>query len=118
MAESKSPLEQLTPTQRILALAAILVVAGIVVAVRGCGERPQPTPPSGEPPQTLANRNVRFGMPADAKADPANRAAYLIDRPQYVLSYNDSTKNPNWVSWNLTAADIGHTERDTSFEPD
>ena len=57
-------------------------------------------------------------MPADAKHDPANRNAYLMERSQYVLSYNDTTKNPNWVCWNLTASDIGPAERDTSFEPD
>ena len=28
-----------------------------------------------------ANRNVRFGMPAPAKADPESREAYLIARP-------------------------------------
>ena len=32
-----------------------------------------------------ANPNVRFGLPAPAKADPASREAYLIDRPQFVL---------------------------------
>jgi endonuclease G, mitochondrial len=111
---SKSPLDGLTPVQRILIGVALLILAGAVVAVRGCREQPQP----GEPGHTLANRNVRFGMPAEATTDPANKNAYLIERPQYVLSYNDSTKNPNWVCWNLTAADIGKAERDLSFEPD
>ena len=46
-----------------------------------------------------ANRNVRFGMPAPDKADPESREAYLIARPQYVLSYNARTKTPNWVCW-------------------
>jgi hypothetical protein len=27
------------------------------------------------------NRNIRFGMPAPAKADPESREAYLIARP-------------------------------------
>jgi hypothetical protein len=35
-----------------------------------------------EPP----SRNVRFGLPSAAKAD-ARREVYLIERPQYVLSY-------------------------------
>jgi endonuclease G, mitochondrial len=113
---SKSSLDQLTPAQRILVAAALLIIAGLVVAVRGCREQPRPGPQ--QPGETLANRNVRFGMPATATADPANKNAYLIDRPQYVLSYNDSTKNPNWVCWNLTATDIGPADRDTSFEPD
>ena len=63
------------------------------------------------------NRNVRFGMPAEAAVNPAQRENYLIDRPQYVLSYNDRTKTPNWVCWNLTRTDIGNTQRG-AFEPD
>ncbi|MBN9122939.1 MAG: DNA/RNA non-specific endonuclease [Planctomycetes bacterium] len=114
MARRKSLLDQLTPSQQILAGVAILIIAGLVVAVRGWRERQPPA----QPGQTLANRNVRFGMPAEAKADPASRTAYLIDRPQYVLSYNDATKNPNWVCWNLTTTDIGNVGRDPTFEPD
>lgn len=112
---SKSPLDSLSPTQRALVGILLLGVAAAVVAVRGCN-----TPPPGQQPapgSTLANRNVRFGMPADAKADEQHRNAYLIDRPQYVLSYNDSTKNPNWVCWNITATDIGKATRG-AFEPD
>ena len=45
------------------------------------------------------NRNVRFGLPSPAKADPKQREDYLIERPQYVLSYNATTRTPNWVSW-------------------
>ncbi len=113
---SNSLLDRLTTTQRIALAAVVLVVAGVVALIRWRQEAPPPQP--GEPGRTLANRNVRFGMPAEAKADPTSRDAYLMDRPQYVLSYNDTTKNPNWVCWNLTAGDIGDTKRDESFEPD
>jgi endonuclease G, mitochondrial len=44
------------------------------------------SPPQAQEPS--ANPNVRFGMPADAKADRGSRETYLIERPQYVLSYN------------------------------
>ncbi len=40
------------------------------------------------------NPNVRFGLPAPAGKE---REAYLIERPQYVLSYNGKTCNPNWA---------------------
>lgn len=118
MPRKRSPLDQLTPKQRIWLGIALLLVFGLITGIRSCQERQRRQQPPGEPGQTLANRNIRFGMPAEATADPANKNAYLIDRPQYVLSYNDSTKNPNWVCWNLTASDVGATERDTSFEPD
>ena len=41
------------------------------------------------------NANLRFGMPTPARADPeASREAFLIVRPQYVLSYNAKTQTP------------------------
>src|SRR5262249_47894284 len=63
------------------------------------------------------NRNVRFGMPSAAKADSKEREDYLIERPQYVLSYNAKTKGPNWVCWRLTKDDIGKANRGP-FSPD
>jgi endonuclease G len=78
-------------------------------------------PPAGEdqaqPRAGTGNPNVRFGMPGPAKADPESREAYLLDRPQYVLSYNAETRTPNWVCWRLRAADIGNVPRQP-FDPD
>jgi endonuclease G len=64
-----------------------------------------------------ANRNVRFGMPAPASTDPKNREAYLIERPQYVLSYNAKKLTPNWACWQLRKEDIGSAARGP-FVPD
>jgi hypothetical protein len=87
-------------------------------------EVPRPEPerrPAGEdqarPDTGPVNPNVRFGLPAPAKADPESREAYLLDRPQYVLSYNAETRTPNWVCWRLRAGDIGNVPRQP-FEPD
>jgi endonuclease G len=68
------------------------------------------------PAQDL-NPNVRFGMPSPAKADPQQRDDYLIERPQYVLSYHDSKRTANWVSWRLRHSDLGKATRGP-FEPD
>jgi len=65
----------------------------------------------------VVNHNIRFGKPAPASTDPSNREAYLIDRPQYVLSYNAKTLNPNWVCWALSKDDIGEASRGP-FSPD
>jgi endonuclease G len=73
------------------------------------------SPPQARQPEV--NPNVRFGTPADAKADPESREAYLIARPQYVLSYNAKTRTPNWVSWRLRKEDIGNASRG-AFQPD
>lgn len=38
----------------------------------------------------------------EARFDEINQPDnYLIERPQYSLSYNNSKKIPNWVSWQL-----------------
>jgi endonuclease G len=63
------------------------------------------------------NRNIRFGLPAPARHDPREREHFLIERPQYVLSYNDKTRTPNWVCWELKKSDMGHAQRGP-FEPD
>ncbi|MDY3556059.1 DNA/RNA non-specific endonuclease [Gemmata sp. JC717] len=74
-------------------------------------------PSAAQPLKPLANRNVRFGMPGEAKADPDNKEAYLIERPQYVLSYNDKRKTANWACWQLAKKDIGKVARG-AFAPD
>jgi endonuclease G len=74
-------------------------------------------PAGAEPPKAPKNRNIRYGMPGAARDDPASKEAFLIERPQYVISYNDRHKTPNWVCWQLVARDIGRTTRGT-FEPD
>ncbi|MBY0456919.1 MAG: DNA/RNA non-specific endonuclease [Gemmataceae bacterium] len=74
-------------------------------------------PAAAQQPKTPANRNIRYGMPAEAKADPASKEAFLIDRPQYVISYNDKTKSANWACWQLVKKDIGKVARG-SFEAD
>jgi endonuclease G len=120
---TNNPLDNLNPVQRVVIGAVIVLVGAVVALVHQYQDRPAaptPAPPGepGEPGTTLANRNVRFGMPADAKTDPASADAYLIERPQYALSYNDAKRTPNWVCWNLTADDIGQTKRAAAFEPD
>ena len=68
-------------------------------------------PAPAQPPKPPANRNIRFGMPGEAKADPASKEAFLIDRPQYVMSNNDKRKTANWVCWRLVKKDVGRVSR-------
>ncbi|MBI2388420.1 MAG: DNA/RNA non-specific endonuclease [Deltaproteobacteria bacterium] len=42
----------------------------------------------------------------------------LLDRDAFVLSYNPKLEDPNWVSWRLSAADIGDVERQDDFRID
>jgi endonuclease G len=62
-----------------------------------------------------ANPNLALGNPSQASnRDPNN---YLIERPQYVLSYNRSRNIANWVSWQLAPDWLGSLPRG-NFAPD
>ncbi len=86
------------------------LVGFLLVAVPACSQDVSP--------EQDGNPNVPLGMPAPATADPvASREAFLIARPQYVLSYNAKTRTSNWVCWRLRKEDIGTAAR-SPFEPD
>ncbi len=65
-----------------------------------------------------ATLQMQLGNPAGATADPTNHTHYLIQRPQYSLDYSDTTREPNWVSWDLTTADVGGSGRAPDFYQD
>ena len=60
----------------------------------------------------------QLGNPSSATAVATATTNYLITRPQYALSYNNTTREPNWVSWNLTTADVGTSGRSANFFQD
>jgi endonuclease G, mitochondrial len=63
--------------------------------------------------------HLRFGNPSNAIPDAnTNANNWLIERPQYALSYNNAKLTPNWVSWQLNPSWIGTTPRTESFRPD
>jgi endonuclease G len=51
-------------------------------------------------------------------ADPASYTNYLMEKPQYALSYHRDRGTPNWVSWHLSRAWLGSTSRQDNFLPD
>ncbi len=64
-----------------------------------------------------AGLQMQLGNPSNATTDPANHTRYLIERPQYSLDYNDTTRQGNWVSWHLTTTDVGGSGR-SEFQQD
>jgi endonuclease G len=58
--------------------------------------------------------NVELGTPSDA--DPSDDV--ILDHTYFVLSYNPTKNDPNWVSWHLSAGDIGSTARQDNFAAD
>ncbi|GAA6616161.1 DNA/RNA non-specific endonuclease [Scytonema sp. NUACC26] len=68
------------------------------------------------PRQFASNPHLAFGNPSNASnIDPNN---YLIEKPQYVLSYNRDKGIPNWVSWELNQSWLGEAPRSNNFRPD
>jgi len=64
------------------------------------------------------NDNMLLGNPSGATTDTSNSNNYLIVKPQYDISYNNSKHEPNWVSWHLYSPDIGSTPRQDDFRAD
>ncbi|HEY4415602.1 MAG TPA: DNA/RNA non-specific endonuclease [Verrucomicrobiae bacterium] len=65
-----------------------------------------------------ATLQMQLGNPSNATTDPNNHDHYLIQRTVEAIDYNDSLGEPNWASWDLTAADIGTSGRSASFVTD
>ena len=60
-----------------------------------------------------------LGNPSNATADIRARDNFLLVKPQFVLSYNDTKGGANWVSWHLQKSDIGGVDRgDFHADPD
>ena len=61
---------------------------------------------------------MQLGNPSGAAADPTNHDHYLIQRSVEAIDYNDHYGQPNWASWDLTAADVGSSGRTDAWAVD
>ncbi|RAK65888.1 DNA/RNA non-specific endonuclease [Hymenobacter edaphi] len=88
------------------------VAAGLPLLLLGAcaDDQPAPAPAFGE--------QLTLGNPSGATADAANPRNYLLDKPQYALSYHRDRGIPNWVSWHLSADWLGTAARQDDFRAD
>jgi endonuclease G len=70
----------------------------------------QTLPPTGE--------HLTMGNPSNAAVNVNQPTNYLLDKPQYAVSYNRDLGRPNWVSWHLDSTWIGSTPRQDDFRND
>ncbi|OON68731.1 DNA/RNA non-specific endonuclease [Hymenobacter sp. CRA2] len=73
-------------------------------------ESPQPAP--------AVNEHLVLGNPSGATTDAAKPTNYLLEKPQYALSYHRDRGLPNWVAWHLSPDWLGNAARQDDFRPD
>jgi endonuclease G len=64
------------------------------------------------------NINMALGNPSNATADTTNSDNYLMIKPQYSLSYNNTKHIPNWVCWHVDSTNLGPVDRQNNFRSD
>lgn len=70
---------------------------------------------TGAEPPYPASVHLTMGKPTAAGADPSD---YLMEKPEFAMSYNRDLGRPNWVSWHLSDEWIGTLARVDTFRPD
>ena len=79
---------------------------------------------TGTAPPYPASVHLTMGNPTGATAELGQPNNYLMEKPEFALSYNRDLGRPNWVSWHLSDEWIGtldarrHVPRRSAVPPD
>jgi DNA/RNA endonuclease G (NUC1) len=73
---------------------------------------------SGTPPPYSADVHLTMGNPSNATASIADPLNFLMEKPEFALSYNRDLGRPNWVSWHLSPEWYGGLARVDTFRAD
>jgi len=80
--------------------------------------QPSPGGNTTDASQPTRDPHLALGNPSNATKDERNADNFLIEHPQFVLSYNRSRGTANWVAWHLSKAWRGTAKRQNNFRPD
>src|SRR6185369_2974760 len=78
------------------------------------GDFSSPTPT----PTPTASEHLTMGNPSNAVTNTNQPNNYLMEKPQYSMSYSRDNGGPNWVSWHLDPSWLGSTPRQDDFRAD
>ncbi|WP_162055977.1 DNA/RNA non-specific endonuclease [Pontibacter pamirensis] len=67
---------------------------------------------------TVEEQQLLLGNPSGATAEEGNHNNYLMQKPQYALSYSRERGTPNWVSWHVNRDWLGSAPRQDNFRAD
>jgi hypothetical protein len=73
---------------------------------------------TGTAPPYPPSVHLTMGNPSGALASVDQPNNYLMEKPEYALSYSRDLGRPNWVSWHLSDEWVGTLTRVDSFRPD
>ncbi len=69
-------------------------------------------------PPVPASEHLTLGNPSGAVTNVSFPSNYLLDKPQYAVSYHRDRGIPNWVSWHLSNLWLGSAPRQNDFRAD
>jgi endonuclease G len=78
------------------------------------GDFSSPTPT----PTPTPSEHLTMGNPSNAVTNVNQPNNYLMEKPQYSMSYSRDNGGPNWVSWHLDSSWLGSTPRQDDFRED
>lgn len=64
------------------------------------------------------SKHLELGNPSNASNQLKDSLNYLIEHPEFALSYNSTKGIPNWVAWHLNSSWMAGADRQDNFSSD
>jgi len=72
----------------------------------------------GDFSSSAPSEHLTMGNPSNSVTSLTQPNNYLMEKPQYSMSYSRDNGGPNWVSWHLDSSWLGTTPRQDDFRAD